>query len=800
MIHALGAGGPFASRAFLPAFVVAMLLRFGVGWVGGEGTQLELAAAVAAQSASWFTHDVTLWVLGVLSFLELAATKSQELRELLGQLDPLVKPVMAGLTTLGFVSTTDVEIVEASSTLAAGVGSGGFALLAAGGTFAATWVRRELLDFVEEIDADDTLGIAKAISWFEEFWVIGLVFLTVVLPFAFMAIVAVGMALMAWINRELERRAELNKVACEHCERPVFASAPHCPACGLARTQVCDVGPFGQPNLNSVVSDVENQPLRLLSKRRCSMCASALTERTPYQTCKSCERPAFANDAEIQRYVAWVGAREKQVLVVCLVLPLVPLLGVVASIAYYRVTLVSPYRRYVPARRALVARWSARFVTTALFAAQCLPGAMSVAALINHRVFRRAFLGYAAHAGSAQPSAESSATGPAVVRWSPSVIDTLRRQRRVLVATMLMAAVALPILAATLLRASGADALALPRCPTPAEQLVGTWRARPYLVETYEWGGAYTLQVLVPEMLGGLMPETELMTLEGTYAVYEGDVVITTIAGISRAYAFGVRHGTQLEMTGETAVTTTYERVGEPPPGVAMCPRTPPAGLGVPVVGDAAAPATEPNVPPHTRPPGPAVATTQPGTEPGTGAAGTPDPTSTTQPTVPAEPLGWLPLLRPWSRLHLHTSECDEGAYDHLQTHAVPTLTWTPPQGPSVVMRMDRVERASGSMLILLAQLGDDPPLELLRYGPVTHSGCQDDQSTVGYVGIREDGTLLVSMERLPQRRGASEPARAGHTLRAIVRWNAATGRADTVDSWEGRVVEVPAHLRVRSR
>ena len=83
MIHALGAGGPFASRAFLPAFVVAMLLRFGVGWVGGEGTQLELAAAVAAQSASWFTHDVTLWVLGVLSFLELAATKSQELRELL---------------------------------------------------------------------------------------------------------------------------------------------------------------------------------------------------------------------------------------------------------------------------------------------------------------------------------------------------------------------------------------------------------------------------------------------------------------------------------------------------------------------------------------------------------------------------------------------------------------------------------------------------------------------------------------------------------------------------------------------
>lgn len=801
MIHALGAAGPFASRAFSPAFFVAVLLRYGAGWVGGEHTQLGLAAEVAQQSASWFTHDITLWVLGLLSLAELAATKSQELRELLAQVDPLVKPLMAGLATLGFVSATDVEIVDAATALPAGLGAGGvLALCAAGGTFAATWMRTELLEFVEEIDADDSLGIAKAISWFEEFWVVGLVFLTLVLPFVFMLLMAAGVAAMAWLEKDLERRAELRKVACEHCQHPVFASARYCPSCGQARAHVCDVGPFGQPDLRSVVTDPANQPFRLLSKRRCSWCAGPLTERRPYQDCPSCQRPAFAGEADIQRYVAWVSAREKTVLGVCLVLPIVPLAGVIAAIVHYRLTLVSPYRRYIPAQHAFVARWSARVVTALLFFAQCLPGAMSVAALVNHRIYRGTFVAYAASSARRAAATVEGHQPPTLLRWNQTMVETLKRRRTAVVGALLVAAVALPVLAATVMRASGAAALALPRCPTLEEQLVGTWRAAPYLVETYEWGGRYTLQVLVPETLGGLLPETELMTLEGTYQVNEQRAVRTTIAGVWREYALVIDDGVRLALTDAQGRSTVYQRLGEPPPNVELCPRAAPQAASTPALLPAAgqpAPGGVPTAPAPTLAVPEVVAPAAPAAVAPAVEAAPPLPAVASQPTVP---LTWLPLQRPWSRLHLETSECDGDTYDHLQEFAVPSLRWTPPDGPAVSVRMERQESANGPMLVLVAETGDGQPVEVLRYGPVGYTSCQDRHATVGYVGIRQDGTLLVSMERLPQQRAEGQPARGGHSLRAIIRWNTGTGLPESADTWEGRTNDAPVHLRARNR
>ena len=118
-------------------------------------------------------------------------------------------------------------------------------------------------------------------------------------------------------------------------------------------------------------------------------------------------------------------------------------------------------------------------------------------------------------------------------------------------------------------------------------------------------------------------------------------------------------------------------------------------------------------------------------------------------PAPPSEPLSWLPLQRPWSRLHLETSECDEGAYDHLYEYALPSLSWTPPGGPSVTIRLEPRSSVSGPMLAVVVQRGAEAPMEVLSYGPLNHSSCDDRQATVGYVGIRQDGTLLVSIEQI---------------------------------------------------
>src|SRR3954468_10502445 len=72
LIQGLGSIGIFSSRAFLPAFATALLLRFGphVPWLAQAGLLRHVRGV-----PTWFTSDTTLTVLGVLSILELIAER-----------------------------------------------------------------------------------------------------------------------------------------------------------------------------------------------------------------------------------------------------------------------------------------------------------------------------------------------------------------------------------------------------------------------------------------------------------------------------------------------------------------------------------------------------------------------------------------------------------------------------------------------------------------------------------------------------------------------------------------------------
>ena len=72
--------GLFASRAFVSAFAVAAVLRWGpeIDWINNTGLLQSITDVPA-----WFTHNVTLVILGLLAGLEIAATKSADARALL---------------------------------------------------------------------------------------------------------------------------------------------------------------------------------------------------------------------------------------------------------------------------------------------------------------------------------------------------------------------------------------------------------------------------------------------------------------------------------------------------------------------------------------------------------------------------------------------------------------------------------------------------------------------------------------------------------------------------------------------
>src|SRR5207248_528566 len=87
-LQGLGSIGVFASRAFLPAFVTAVLLRFGphAPWLTHAGLIPHIRAV-----PTWFTSDTSLVILGVLAALEIIAERFPEAAAILAEVHDYLK-------------------------------------------------------------------------------------------------------------------------------------------------------------------------------------------------------------------------------------------------------------------------------------------------------------------------------------------------------------------------------------------------------------------------------------------------------------------------------------------------------------------------------------------------------------------------------------------------------------------------------------------------------------------------------------------------------------------------------------
>ena len=85
--------------------------------------------------------------------------------------------------------------------------------------------------------------------------------------------------------------------------------------------------------------------------------------------------------------------------VVCFLLGLIPVLGVIPGVIYYRLSIVAPFRRYIPPGRGFLLRWGVRLAVLALVAFQWVPVAGGLAvpamALLNYLAYRSAYRGLA---------------------------------------------------------------------------------------------------------------------------------------------------------------------------------------------------------------------------------------------------------------------------------------------------------------------------------------------------------------------------------------------------------------------
>lgn len=398
--------GLFASRAFVSAFAVAAVLKWGpdIGLINNTGLLKHVHSV-----PSWFTHDATVTILGLLALLEIAANKSADARAVLNEVDSYLKSGSSFLTTLatsGIITAQDKEVIEEiisfswQEPVRAGLGEGalGFvvALFTAGGVYVTCQVRSRLLGVLSEADPDDDTMIGGLLSWLEDLWAFFGTLLLILFPIVMLVITGMIFTCIALLQWRAKRREEKSKVPCASCGKEMYRHAVACPSCRAANPAIHAIGWLGQSK-DKLAKDPEAQPVRLTQKQRCPACAANLEPRQMRQRCPACGYELFESEDDSKAYLAALDQRYPKVLVVTALLSLIPIVGLIPAIMVYRLRLIAPLRRYLSLARRVPLGVGLKLLFFVLIWVQVIPGvgalAVPLMASISYGTHRRSFTG-----------------------------------------------------------------------------------------------------------------------------------------------------------------------------------------------------------------------------------------------------------------------------------------------------------------------------------------------------------------------------------------------------------------------
>lgn len=391
LLYATGLSGFFASRAFLPAFAAAFAMKYGhlVPWLG----DIEFIEKMSNVAPTWFTHPTVIWGLGALALAEMLAERSPEIRELLDEGLVYAKTGLSAATSYGLLSATDAAVVG-DIVSQAGFWDSVPAAISGGLTFFLTITRNGVVGILTEADQDDSLGLRKLISWCEELWATFGVWILLAIPGAVLLLNGIVFGVLYVIRKCHEGKMEAARVECPKCQTRIHCFATACLSCDTPNENPVALGSLGGM-LEERQSDLTAQKVRLIEMKRSPKSGEKVKGRGADIVCKEDGVAIFADKAVNEAYFKTVDARLPKVLGICAVLGLVPILGLIAGIIFYRLQLVAPYRRYLPWSKGFLTKWLVRLVLIVLALLQLVPGAGAIAvplmALINHWMYRGAF-------------------------------------------------------------------------------------------------------------------------------------------------------------------------------------------------------------------------------------------------------------------------------------------------------------------------------------------------------------------------------------------------------------------------
>lgn len=399
-LQALAATGAFASRAFLPAFIVALVARYPqlLSWL----PLVPERPVVLSPELAWLRSDVSLVVLGLLATLEILADRNPEARDVLREITPWLKAGVAVFVTFAVVDgqTTSVLqrlagtpaplLVSASSSATAFVVAE--SLLAGLIVLALARARETLLETALHADGDGSLGILRTVSHAETAWAACVAIAAIAAPILAILLVGAVLAALALARRELEARAESRRILCSGCGGSRRPDALACPQCGQPGTPLAEACSRAWPDrwLEGGVTSPAARGLDLLGQGRCPACAE---RRRPEELLgaapHACGWPDRARALGVPG-ADWPAALHRHVLSRARrLLPFVTLAGFLLvvggalAVVLARLRVSAPLGRYLPLPSRLLARWSARTVTLLLLLGAGVPVVSAVTAALT---------------------------------------------------------------------------------------------------------------------------------------------------------------------------------------------------------------------------------------------------------------------------------------------------------------------------------------------------------------------------------------------------------------------------------
>lgn len=459
---------------------------------------------------AWMMSEYILMAVSIMALVEIAAYFDTNARELAEQGYVVAKPIANGALNLGLAQGQSaallgmfVSIGQPGVALAGGgaVAAGGlaavnpalaqvapdlfgmgiaiiWAILGAVGTWLISMARIAALGFLELIDPGDSMGLQSTFALLETGSVVALFLILVFFPLVALGLFGATLLGMFLIQRWQEQRELKSRIPCTKCQTLMFPSAINCPNCREPNPAPRAVGVFGQPT-QAVEQNAATQRMALLGRKRCPVCATRLKQAAMQQTCPSCKTVTFSDQVAVQAYLRHLSARLPITLLISFVLGLIPLLGIVLGVIYYRLSLIGHLRGYVPSTIGCATGWGLRIATLIMVSLQWIPflGMLMVPGmcLLNFLVYRSILSGNGrklpqsapAEAAGMAVSAGGVAAMPAATSVMPPVLPAQNAPPPGASATILLPPESAPVAPATVVLSQAPE-------PAPSVQSPGT--------------------------------------------------------------------------------------------------------------------------------------------------------------------------------------------------------------------------------------------------------------------------------------------------------------------------------------